>query len=86
MSEPRIRPTTHARKGSGDIGADSILGSASSAIVIICINLYWRTCGRVMVRRIKKTLNPFPLEGGVWAWERDYEYTRNRKRCIYIYR
>ena len=30
-----------------------ILGSASS-IVIICIGLYWSTCGHVMVRKTKK--------------------------------
>ena len=51
-----------------------ILGSASSAIVFICIDLYWRTCSHVIVRKTKKTLQCpqtlFPHEGGVWG--RDY--------------
>ena len=47
-------PTTHARNGSGDIGADSWFCKLSNH-VIICIGLYWRTCGHVMVRKTKKT-------------------------------
>ena len=49
-------PTTHARrKGSGDIGADSWFCKLSNH-AIICIGFYWRTCGHVMVRKTKKTL------------------------------
>ena len=48
-------PTTHARKESGDIGADSWFCKLSNH-VIICIDLYWRTCGHVMVRKTKKAL------------------------------
>ena len=47
--------TTHARKGSGDIGADSWFCKLSNH-VIICIGLYGSTCGHVMVRKTKKTL------------------------------
>ena len=61
-------PTTHARKGSGDIGADSWFCKLSNH-VIICTDLYWRTCGHVMVRKTNVP-RPFSLfEGGVW--ERD---------------
>ena len=48
-------PTTHARKGSGDIGADSWFCKLSNH-VIICIDLYWCMWGHVMVRKTKKTL------------------------------
>ena len=44
-----------ARKGSGDIGADSWFCKLSNH-VIVCICFYWRTCGHVMVRTTKKTL------------------------------
>ena len=48
-------PITHARKGSGDIGADSWFCKLSNR-VIICIDVYWRMCSHVMVRKTKKTL------------------------------
>ena len=44
-----------ARKGSGDIGADSWFCKLSNH-VIICIGFYWHTCSHVMVRTTKKTL------------------------------
>ena len=47
--------TTHARRGSGDIGADYWFCKLSNH-VIICIDLYWRSCSHVMVRKTKKTL------------------------------
>ena len=48
-------PTTHARKGPGDISADSWFCKLSNH-VMICIDLYWHTCSHVMVHRTKKTL------------------------------
>ena len=48
-------PITHARKGSGDIGADSWFCKLSNR-VIICIDVYWRMCSHVMVCKTKKTL------------------------------
>ena len=62
-------PTTHAREGSGDIGADSWFCKLSSH-VIVCTDLYWSTFGHVMVRKTKKHISvprPFPrMRGGVW--------------------
>ena len=48
-------PIMHARGKSGDIGAVSWFCKLSNH-VIICIGLYWSTCGHVMVRKTKKTL------------------------------
>ena len=48
-------PTMHARKGFGDIGADSWFCKLSNH-VIICMGLYWSMCSHVMVHRTKKTL------------------------------
>ena len=52
-------PTTHVRKGSGDIGADSWFCKLSNHVIFffcIHVGLYWSTCGHVMVRKTKKTL------------------------------
>ncbi len=49
-----------ARKGSGDIGADSWFCKLSNH-VIVCIGFYWRTCGHVMDRTTKKCTSPDPF-------------------------
>ena len=56
------RPHPQRRKGSGDIGADSWFCKLSNH-VIICIGLYWSTCGHVMVRKTKKmpAMSPDPF-------------------------
>ena len=49
-------PTTHTRKGSGDIGADSWFCKLSNH-VIICMYLYRIIlCSHMMVRKTKKML------------------------------
>ena len=50
-----LDPTTHTRKGSGDIGADSWFCKLSNH-VIICIYLYRITCSHMMVCKTKKML------------------------------